>query len=37
MRPEGHVVRMREGQVGMVTLDGVNKVGDIEVPKEGER
>ncbi len=34
---EGHVVRMREGQVGMVTLDGVNKVGDIEVPKEGRK
>ena len=27
---EGHVGRVREGQVGMVTLDGVNEVGDIE-------
>ena len=32
---EGHGVRVRESQVGMVTLDGVNEVGDVETPKEG--
>ena len=32
---EGHGVRVRESQVGMVTLDGVNEVGDVESPKEG--
>jgi hypothetical protein len=32
---EGHGVRVRESQVGMVTLDGVKEVGDVETPKEG--
>ena len=32
---EGHDVRVWESQVGMVTLDGVNEVGDVEPPKEG--
>jgi hypothetical protein len=34
---EGHGVRVRESQVGMVTLDGVNEVGDVETPKEGRK
>ncbi len=34
---EGHGVRVRESQVGMVTLDGVNEVGDVESPKEGRK
>ncbi len=33
---EGHDVRVRESQVGIVTLDGVNEVGDVESPKEGK-
>ncbi len=33
---EGHDVRVRKSQVGMVTLDGVNEVGDVESPKEGK-
>ena len=32
---EGHGVRVGESQVGMVTVDGVNEVGDVEAPKEG--
>jgi hypothetical protein len=32
---EGHGVRVRESQVGMVSLDGVNEVGDVETPEEG--
>jgi hypothetical protein len=32
---EGHGVRVKEGQVRVVTLDGVNQVGDVESPKEG--
>jgi hypothetical protein len=31
----GGLGRMDESQVGMVTLDGVNEVGDVEAPKEG--
>jgi hypothetical protein len=31
---EGHGVRVGESQVGMVTVDGVNEVGDVEAPKE---
>jgi hypothetical protein len=27
---EGHGVRVRESQVGMVTLDGMDEVGDVE-------
>ena len=34
---EGHGVRVGEGQVRMVTLDGVNQVGDVETPKEGRK
>jgi hypothetical protein len=34
---EGHGVRVRESQVGMVTLDGVDEVGDVESPKEGRK
>ena len=32
---EGHGVRVRESQVGMVSLDGVDEVGDVETPEEG--
>ncbi len=32
---EGDDERLMESQVGMVTLDGVNDVGDVEDPKEG--
>ena len=32
---EGHGIGVRESQVGMVTLDGVNEVGDVETPEEG--
>ena len=32
---EGHVVRVREGQVRVVTLYRVNEVDDVETPKEG--
>ena len=32
---EGHGVRVGESQVGMVAVDGVNEVGDVEAPKEG--
>jgi hypothetical protein len=31
---EGHDVRVREGQVRVITLDGVNQVGNVESPKE---
>ena len=31
---EGQDVRVRESQVGMVTLDGVDEVGDVDAPKE---
>ncbi len=34
---EGRGVRVRESQVGMVTLDGVDEVGDVESPKEGRK
>ena len=34
---EGQDVRVRESQVGMVTLDGVNEVDDVETPKEGRK
>jgi hypothetical protein len=32
---EGHDVRVRESQVGMVSLDGVDEVVDVETPEEG--
>ena len=32
---EGHGVRVGESQVGIVTVDGVNEVGDVETPKKG--
>ncbi len=34
---EGHGVRVRESQVGMVTLDGMDEVSDVESPRRGER
>jgi hypothetical protein len=34
---EGHGIGVRESQVGMVTLDGVDEVGDVESPKEGRK
>ncbi len=34
---EGHGVRVRESQVGMVTLDGVDELGDVESSKEGRK
>ncbi len=34
---EGHGERVRESQVGMVTLDGVDEVGDVDSPKDGRK
>jgi hypothetical protein len=36
-REKGHGVRVRASQVGMVTLDGVDEVGDVESSKEGRK
>ena len=32
---EGHEVGVGKGQVGLVPLNGVYEVGDVEIPKEG--
>jgi len=34
---EGHDVRVGEGEVRVVTSDGVNQVGDVKSPKEGRK
>jgi hypothetical protein len=34
---EGHDVRVGEGEVRVVTSDGVDQVGDVKSPKEGRK